>query len=60
LKHEAPFRPSNPSKKGYNRTLAKFPEYIPQKETQPERRRPTSEGPKKENFRFALYKLVKF
>jgi len=25
--HEAPFKPSNPSKHGYNKTIAKFPEY---------------------------------
>jgi len=25
--HEAPFRPANPSKKGYNKTISKFPEY---------------------------------
>ena len=25
--HEMAFRPSNPSKKGYNKTIAKFPEY---------------------------------
>lgn len=27
--HENPFRPSNPAKVGYNKTLAKFPEYKP-------------------------------
>ena len=25
--HDKPFRPSNPPKRGYNKTLAKFPEY---------------------------------
>jgi len=25
--HEAPFRPANPSKMGYNKTISKFPEY---------------------------------
>jgi len=25
--HEAPFKPSNPSKQGYNKTINKFPEY---------------------------------
>lgn len=25
--HEAPFRPANPSKQGYNKTINKFPEY---------------------------------
>jgi len=29
MKHEAPFKPSNPSKQGYNKTIAKFPEYKP-------------------------------
>jgi len=27
--HEAPFKPSNPAKTGYNKTLNKFPEYKP-------------------------------
>lgn len=27
--HEAPFRPSHPSKKGYNATLQPFPEHVP-------------------------------
>jgi len=27
--HENPFRPSNPSKVGYNKTISKFPEYKP-------------------------------
>lgn len=27
--HEAPFRPSNPSKKGYNATMQPFPEHVP-------------------------------
>jgi len=27
--HENPFRPSNPGKQGYNRTINKFPEYKP-------------------------------
>ena len=27
MTHDAPFKPSNPPKKGYNRTLDKFPEY---------------------------------
>jgi len=27
--HEAPFKPSNPSKEGYNSTIAPFPEYKP-------------------------------
>jgi len=26
-KHDNPFRPSNPGKQGYNRTINKFPEY---------------------------------
>jgi len=26
--HEKPFKPSNPPKKGYNKTIAKFPKYI--------------------------------
>jgi len=25
--HDAPFRPANPSKQGYNKTISKFPEY---------------------------------
>jgi hypothetical protein len=28
MSHEAPFKPSNPSKKGYNATLDKFPPYV--------------------------------
>lgn len=27
MTHDAPFKPSNPAKKGYNKTLNKFPEY---------------------------------
>lgn len=27
MSHEAPFKPANPSKKGYNGTIDKFPEY---------------------------------
>lgn len=27
MEHDAPFKPSNPPKKGYNKTLDKFPEY---------------------------------
>jgi len=30
VEHEAPFKPSHPPKRGYNRTLATFPEYIPE------------------------------
>ncbi|KAL4501495.1 hypothetical protein ABPG72_021302 [Tetrahymena utriculariae] len=29
IKHEAPFKPSNPGKKGLNGTISKFPEYKP-------------------------------
>ena len=28
MKHDEPFVPSNPSKKGYNGTIGKFPEYL--------------------------------
>lgn len=27
IEHEKPFKPSNPPKRGYNRTLCKFPDY---------------------------------
>lgn len=27
MEHDKPFKPSNPGKRGYNRTLQKFPEY---------------------------------
>ena len=27
MEHDAPFKPSNPSKRGYNKTIAKFPAY---------------------------------
>jgi hypothetical protein len=27
MTHEAPFKPANPSKKGYNKTISKFPVY---------------------------------
>lgn len=27
MTHDVPFKPSNPPKKGYNKTLDKFPEY---------------------------------
>jgi hypothetical protein len=47
MEHDAPFKPSNPSKKGYNKTLEKFPEYkedplkevVRQKEKEDERAR---------------------
>ena len=29
MTHDVPFKPANPSKKGYNKTLNKFPEYKP-------------------------------
>ena len=29
MTHEVPFKPSNPPKRGYNKTLDKFPPYIP-------------------------------
>ena len=29
MQHDAAFKPSNPPKKGYNRTLDKFPPYVP-------------------------------
>jgi len=28
FKHEGPFKPTHPPKKGYNGTIAKFPPYI--------------------------------
>ena len=28
MEHDVPFKPSNPAKRGYNRTLDKFPEYV--------------------------------
>ncbi len=28
MEHDAPFKPSNPAKKGYNKTLGKFPDHI--------------------------------
>jgi hypothetical protein len=27
IEHDVPFKPSNPAKRGYNRTIDKFPEY---------------------------------
>ncbi len=27
MTHEVPFKPANPSKKGYNKTISKFPAY---------------------------------
>jgi hypothetical protein len=27
MQHDAPFKPSHPAKRGYNKTLDKFPEY---------------------------------
>lgn len=29
MTHEVPFKPSNPPKRGYNKTLDKFPPYVP-------------------------------
>jgi hypothetical protein len=28
MTHDVPFKPSNPPKKGYNKTIDKFPKYI--------------------------------
>merc|ERR1712093_878983 len=38
--HEAPFRPSQPTKKGFNGTLEPFPEHIPDPVPAPPGRRP--------------------
>lgn len=38
--HEQAFRPSNPSKKGFNATLEPFPEHIPDPVPEPARRKP--------------------
>jgi len=45
---EYPFKPSNPSKKGYNKTINKFPEYKPDPIKQATRNREVS---KKESFK---------
>jgi hypothetical protein len=42
--HEAPFRPSNPSKKGYNATMEPFPEHVPDPVPEPAKRKPKEEG----------------
>lgn len=38
--HEQAFRPSNPSKKGFNATLEPFPEHMPDPVPEPARRKP--------------------
>ena len=43
LKHDTPFIPSNPSKKGA--TIGKFPEYMPNPITSPTRRPPSEQIP---------------
>lgn len=50
LKHEAPFIPSNPPKKGYNSAINKFPKYI-EDPPKPLVRTPQTDKEKRENFK---------
>ncbi len=38
MTHEYPFKPANPSKKGYNKTIDKFPVYVEDPMRQPVRK----------------------
>ena len=49
--HDKPFKPSNPPKKGYNKSLAKFPTYIPDPKKALERRRPVEGEEDKPKFK---------
>ena len=39
MEHDKPFKPSHPPKRGYNKSLAPFPTYIPDPKKGIERRR---------------------
>ena len=43
MQHDAPFKPSNPPKKGYNKTIDKFPPYK-EDPMKPTMRKKTEEG----------------
>ena len=49
MEHDFPFKPSNPSKKGYNKTLGKFPDHMPEPIKQVMRK--TSVGDEKSSWR---------
>ena len=49
--HDKPFKPSNPPKKGYNRTLDKFPEYKPDPMKPLERKKPVEGAEERPNFK---------
>ena len=49
--HDKPFKPSNPAKKGYNKTLDKFPEFKPDPMTFITRKKPVEGEEVKPNFR---------
>ena len=51
MEHDKPFRPSNPGKKGYNKTLAKFPEYKEDPKKALERKRPVEGEEDKPKFK---------
>lgn len=56
--HEMPFRPSNPSKKGYQSCMTPFPEHIPDPVPEPARRQPKSDGEEKTPWRPKMPDLV--
>ena len=47
MEHDKPFKPSHPPRVGYNKTLARFPEYIEDPKKQVERKMDEEEGPPK-------------
>lgn len=49
--HDKPFKPSNPPKKGYNKTLDKFPKYVEDPLKFVQRKKPVEGEEEKPNFR---------
>jgi len=51
VEHDKPFKPSNPPKRGYNKTIAKFPNYIPDPKKPVTRRVPVEGEDEKGKFK---------
>ena len=51
MEHDKPFKPSNPPKRGYNKSLAPFPVYIPDPKKGLERKRDEEDGPPSSSHR---------
>ncbi len=51
MEHDEPFRPCNPSKRGYNKTINKFPEYKPNPMRVLQRKKPVEGEEDRPNWR---------